>query len=179
MARNDEGSGVTSIMRKWLRIAFALLILLALFLVPRDEIGVHKRKCQAAWNALMGKSITQRISAIYYRLTKGTPRTEWRDETYGELQSSREALVELGYLVRQPILLKHTTGGRIEMEFMLRERRNAFVWCEEQSNPFLISIVAPRSQVPAITNWLLSLDCVPLTDLFPEADQPERPNKYE
>src|SRR5688572_30173196 len=173
MAVTTKGEVVTSNMRKWLRVAVALLILLALFLVPRDEVGVHERRCQGAWNALMGKSITQRISAIYYSLTKGTPRTEWRDETYGELQSSREALVELGYLVRQPILLKHTTGGRIAMEFMLRERRNAFVWCEEQPSPFLINVVGPCGEIHAVTDWVLSLDCIPFTDLFPEADQPE------
>jgi hypothetical protein len=166
-----------SIMRKWLRIAVALLLLLALFLVPRDEIGVHKRKCQGAYNALMGKSVTQRISAIYYKLTKGTPRTEWQEETYDELQSSREALVELGYLVRQPIRLEHTDGRRVRDEFALSERRNAFVWCEVQSRSSLISVVAPRNEIAGLTNWVLGFDVYPVIGPLPEV--PQQPNPYE
>ena len=164
-------------MRKWLRIALALLFLLALFLIPRNEIGVHKRKCQAAWNALMGKSITQRISTAYYAITKRTPPTEWREETYDELQSSRKALLELGYLVRQPIGLKHTDARRVKLEFALRERRNAFVWCEVRSYESLVEVFAPRNEIAGLTNWVLDLDVYPITDLLPEV--PDRPNEYE
>src|SRR5687768_2767231 len=93
-------------MRKWMRIAAALILVAVILSVPRGEIEIHKRKCQAAWNSLQGTSITARIKRLYGKVTGTRPKSyQWED--HQRLSTSQEALIELGYLERQRFVVKN------------------------------------------------------------------------
>ena len=117
-------------MRKWVRIAVVLILAGLVFLFPQSETEIHKRRCQAAWNRLEGKSITERIKRVYYKVTKTKPTDDRGGENYRERESSREALVELGYLIRQRVWLSNTHPLSVEDIFYKQGLHNAFVWVD-------------------------------------------------
>jgi hypothetical protein len=149
--------------RKWIRVAAALLLLLAVFLVPLNEIEVHKRRCQAAWDRLNGKSMTERVKRVYYKVTKTKPSANRWSDNYRDWESSREALVQLGYLQRQRMRLNYISDATVENELLRTGLVNAFTWSEGRWDNSVV-IVAPRIELAKVTNWVLSIDVPPNVD---------------
>jgi hypothetical protein len=154
-----ELGGAKSCVRKWIRIAVALLLVGAVLLLPRSETEVHKRRCQAAWDSLGGKSMTARIKRFYRRVTNTHPRfdgwQEW-DAHVEKLNTSRAALLEVGYLVRQRVHLSHGPPSRVEDAFHQMRLHDAFVWIETGRN--YITVIAPRDEILAVSNALRRID---------------------
>ena len=142
-------------MRRWVRIPAAVLLVLAVFLVPWSETEVHKRRCQSAWNTLHGKSVIQRIKGLYYKVTRGTPRGFWNEDVMRELRDSRDALVELGYLVRQRFVLNDPTEAK---KAFYRERPEDAFTCVEWHWGNNLVIIAPRSEMAAVSNLVMRID---------------------
>src|SRR5215207_7263381 len=113
-------------MRKWVRIAAALLLVTVALSVPRGETEIHKRKCHGAWSSLQGKSMTARIRRLYYKVTGTTPKFSQSEEDHAKLSSSQEALIELGYLTRERFVLKNAPAD-VEKAFYKERPQDAFV----------------------------------------------------
>ena len=163
-------------MRKWIRVAVAVLLLLVAYFVPWSETELHKRRCEAAWSRLQGKSVTQRLKLLYYKITKGNPpRGQWNDDDMQLLNDSRQALFELGYLVRQPIAVKNLDAAFLDFRSGrllpkpytdLQRLESALVWFEGK---WLWSeenfgakdgwvITAPRSEMSVVSNLVMRID---------------------
>jgi hypothetical protein len=139
-----------------MRIPVALVLLLAVFLVPRNETEVHKRRCQAAWNRLNGKSIAERIKGVYYKVTKTTPKSDALGENTEDLWTARRALIELGYIVSQRLELTNRAPDSVEISFEEKGLQSALVWVEWRRNHILV--FAPRSDIVAVSNAVRSID---------------------
>ena len=142
-------------MRKWVRIAAVLLLVVVILSVPRGEMEIHKRKCQAAWSSLQGTSITARIKRFYGKLTGTRPKSsQWED--HERLSSSQEALIELGYLTRERFIFKNPPT-EVEKAFYKERPQNAFVRVELYWNNS-VTIIAPRSEMLGVSNIVRKID---------------------
>jgi hypothetical protein len=136
-------------MRKWVRIPVVLLLVVVAITLPKSETAVHKASCQAAWDSLTGKSLTAQIRRFF-----GVAPSRWTDRE--KLRSSREALVDVGYLIRKRFVLQNgpTAAGRA---FYKEYPETAFVCVELEWDNKLV-IIAPPSEMAAISNIVRRID---------------------
>jgi hypothetical protein len=130
-----------------------LLLIVVAIVVPKSETAIHKHRCQAAWDSLTGKSLTAQIRKYFSKITGARVSLSGDRE---KLRSSREALVDVGYLVRQRFVLRNgpTAAGRaLYKEYP----ETAFVCVEFEWNNNLM-IIAPPSEMAAISNIVKRID---------------------
>jgi hypothetical protein len=142
-------------MRTWVRIAAGLVLVVVILSVPRGEVEIHKRKCQAAWNSHQGTSITARIKRLYGKVT-GTRLKSYQWEDHERMSSSQEALIELGYLTREQFIFKNPPT-EVEKAFYKERPQSAFVRVEWYWNNS-VTIIAPRSEMLAVSNTVRKID---------------------
>jgi len=130
-----------------------LLLIVVAIVVPKTETAIHKHRCQAAWDSLAGKSLTAQIRRYYCKIT-GTRLSLSGDRE--KLRSSREALVDVGYLIRKRFVLQNgpTAAGRA---FYKEYPETAFVCVEFEWDNKLV-IIAPPSEMAAISNIVARID---------------------
>jgi hypothetical protein len=156
LSANAEAVSYRWSMRKWVRIAAALVLVALALSVPRSEIEIHKRKCQGAWNSLQGKSMTARLRRLYRKVTGTTPKFSQSREDRAKLSNSQEALIELGFLTRARFVIKNMPAD-FEKAFYTERPQDAFVRVEWHWNDN-ISIVAPRSEMLTMSNIVRKID---------------------
>ena len=139
-------------MRKWVRIPAVLLLVVVAVVLPRNEMEVHKKKCQAAWQRVTGKSLTARMRDYYDRKVTGMNR---KKDDLEEWHSTQEVLIELGYLARERFVLRNGPT-RAEEAFYKERPPDGFVRVEEYQNIF--EVIAPRSEMAAISNIVARID---------------------
>jgi hypothetical protein len=140
-------------MRKWVRIPVVLLLIVVAIVVPKGETAIHKHRCQAAWDSLAGKSLMAQIRRYYCKIT-GTRLSLSADRE--KLRTSREALVDVGYLIRKRFVLQNGPA-RAEQAFYKEYPETAFVGVEFCWDNKLV-IIAPPSEMTTISNIVRRID---------------------
>ena len=146
-------------MRKWVRIAAAVVLVFAVFVVPWSETELHKARCEAAWRKFQGKSFAQQVKTACYKIIGATPPvSESSGDDWWQLSETRQALIEVGFLSQEQFVLKN--GAAKAEEGFYRERpENAFRWVEWHWHSSNILVVTTRkSEMAAVCNIIRRLD---------------------
>jgi len=137
-----------------------MLLLLAVFLVPWSETEIHKRKCQSAWSSLHGESTMRRLKVACYKIIGAAPPVwESNSDDRWQLSESRQALIEVGFLAQERLVLKNGAARAAEEAFYEKRQEDAFVWVDWHGRrPTILVVTAPRSEIVAVSNIVRSID---------------------